>query len=533
MNHFRFGSVERAQGDVGSLVAGRWRTQVGPRLLATTCIWLTSTTWSCSQRASGPPVSETVWSCDELERAPERASAVPSIAAAAVWIAKEPLAEPVVFNFAEARANGTLGRQVMADGQAWFIFSLPLTRLAVGLDDVSSYRIEGKFITCGHLDSSTVAPRPFTALPLAPTVPRAEGLHLIARYPPAESSVEACASGEHTALDWPPRSSDLALVGSLLAVARGPDGLRVLDISQTSEGTIREVGHLPAAVGDDYNDVESIDDVTVAVASQKYGLVIVDLSQPHLPSVLSHSWPLQAPRDGHNLWVVEDRLFLAQAPPVGTGALAAFDVADVRSPRLLWRTQLAGGHDAHDVFVAGRTAYVSSLRGGLYLVDTHTGQWQRRYPLPFAHSVGRLEDRGPDERYLLTQETPDSHLQLLTIDASSKELRSRPLPQSWIDHSLPTQRPVKFLSAAAPHKLTCRGDTCFVAHHQLGLRIIDVGPSDAVFDAPTLKAYFHTWSPHPESERNWLQGATAVAVDLPWIYVLDTCAGVLALEQLQ
>src|SRR5690606_19704393 len=97
------------------------------------------------------------------------------------------------------------------DGQAWFIFSLPLTRLAVGLDDVSSYRIEGKFITCGHLDSRTVAPRPFTALPLAPTVPRAEGLHLIARYPPAESSVEACASGEHTALDWPPRSSDLAL----------------------------------------------------------------------------------------------------------------------------------------------------------------------------------------------------------------------------------------------------------------------------------------------------------------------------------
>ena len=458
-----------------------------------------------------------------------------------MWLLTKPqLSDPPVVNFSVPRANGQTGRFVTHDDDDWFVFRAQdnHVRFALRLLNVSPARIDGDIVVCDQPIRATSNLQPFIALPLAPSRARAFGLENVAQYPAPDATdgESGCRTDGARPHGWPfERSSDLAVLNSsLLVVARGNDGLRVLDVSQVETGTLAERAHLPAAPGDDYNDVAAISESVIAVASRRNGLMIVDLAAPESPALIEGSLPLDAPRDGHNVFVADDNVFLAQAPASGRGALVAVDVRDPSSPKTRWRTPLAAGHDAHDVFVAGQTAYVSSLRGGMYTFDVANGEQLARISVPNAHSVALLPVHGSQSRLLLTEETVAGALRLLAFpEADLTKMATRPLTQTWNSDASVEGVSTLVESAATPHKLQCVSDRCFIAFYQLGLRVLDFTSGDEALAAPSLQASFPSWSPSPLGELNWLQGATGVAVDLPWVYVLDTCAGVLALRSEQ
>jgi hypothetical protein len=72
-----------------------------------------------------------------------------------------------------------------------------------------------------------------------------------------------------------------------------------------------------------------------------------------------------------------------------------------------------------------------------------------------------------------------------------------------------------------------------VAHYQLGLQVLDVGSFEEAGRAAlgvAVVAQYPTWRPSALGESMWLRGATGVALDLPWVYVADTDAGLVVLR---
>lgn len=437
----------------------------------------------------------------------------------AVWLVSEPGRElPWVVNWQDRRIQGKPARLFEHAGRQWLVSD----DHALSAAWVRSDQRGGQWLKCTPPYNAF----DYVAVPLAPIANRGRGIREVARYPSEESA-------------WPHLTFDLTLQRpGLLAIARGEDGLRWLEV-EPQRGLVTEVGHLSALLGDDYNDVAAIDERYLAVASRRLGLVIVDAAEPERPRVVADSLPQLGPSDGHSVFVAGARLYLAQAPAAGTGAVVAFDVSEPETPRQLWRWKAEPGHDAHDVAVRGDHLYVSSIRGGITLLDASGDEpprlVARRRGLG-AHSCSVLDDR--EERLLWGEERVGGSLHVIGVERAGDEAmlsdsrliadaRSPGEPDGAAGAFVP------FGFAASPHHSECRGAVCFVAHYQLGLRVLDIGgitePAVGVAIAPLLADY-PTWRPSARSEASWLRGASGVVLDLPWVYVADTDVGVLVLR---
>lgn len=479
----------------------------------------------CSSRASTSSTYDAPPSCESLvaeaeREAPHQLTAVTD----SMWLVAEPKSpQPLVVNWADARIAGQPALWRSEGGRHWLVSDA----YALSLDAASRSRVEGRMLACGRGEVNTGArdansAAPYDATPLAPRVAARRGeLTLVARFPDA-------------ATPWPDsRTSDLARFGeTFVAVARGPDGLRLLEFRPESSALV-ETSHLATVTDDDFNDVVAIDERYLAVASRRFGLVIVDVSDPALPHVVADGLPLIRPRDGHSVAIAEGRVYLAQAPAVGTGAVVAFDVTNPERPREVWRWDAPSGEDAHDITVFGDAVYVSSLRGGITLLDVTRDLPRvaaRRRGLA-AHSASFID--AARERLLWSEEQVGGSLHVVDVvrEAGGIELRDVRLAATYVAGAFDAGgAAVPF--AASPHLTTCRDGVCFVAHYQLGLVVLDLRgePSLPVLDSARIFGTYPTWSPTPRAESTWLRGAVGVEVDGPFVYVADTELGLAVLR---
>jgi hypothetical protein len=487
-------------------------TRANSALLVAAVVFL-----ACSER-SAIYFAESERTCAELVSLPHE-GVLPSEVVDVVWLTHLPgKREPSVVNWDASRINGTSGRIVSARGTPWLIAA----GQALSLEESSAERTAGSWLDCerGTVDE-------YVAFPLAPGSAAATGgLREVRRYPETES-------------EWPAeRTSDLTLVGTnLIAIARGPDGLRVL--RRDEKQRVSEVSHLGAALGDDYNDVSALDGRYVAVAAKQRGLVIVDLAEPSQPTVVADGLPWISSRDAHSVFVdsvfVEgDRVYLAQAPAVGAGAVTAFDVTVRSEPRELWRWTAEDGHDAHDVAVRGNRAYVSSIRGGITVLEWHDAAEPvvaARYPGIGAHS-GTYAGGAGAEFWLWGEERAGGrhHCIEVTRDTGGVYLKGAPLPSKFVV-GMPHPDRGWLTSAASPHQAECRDNLCFLAHYQLGVRVVEILRTAAGLRPEERPiAWYPTWRAEPASEVSWLRGATGIALELPWIYVTDSENGLIVLQ---
>lgn len=534
------------------------RLQAGRRWVTPTwCLWWALSPPGCGETATRDtsdretpahevPANEAV-TCEALRRLPN-AKIEEASATDLVWLMIEPnRSAPLVVNLADARIAGRSGRIVasrrpddMGAPMRWLVTE----QHAISLRRVEREAIEGEWLPCGD-----TRPTPYSLSPLAWRVPTASPEFVeVARFPKRPS-------------EWPDeRTSDMTLVGKqLLVVARGPDGLRVL--KRRESGELEEVSHLAAALGDDYNDVVAIDERHVAVASASHGLLVVDLATPEAPEITVTDFPAIAPRDGHSVVVHGTHMLLAQAPVVGTGAVVVFDVSNPAAPRQLSRWSARSGEDAHDVSVRGSRVYVSSLRGGVTILDWKLDDAPRviaRLPGLAAHSanyLGKGNSAGDvtqgsngfeAERWLWAEERLGGSLHVVHVDQVSG-VRDAGVETEDADVSSPARDtvtlaarrlPTRLLapwgsdewisSAASPHLAHCEKHLCFVAHYQLGLRVLDLGQAEG--EEPQLRAWYPTWKVSERGERTWLRGASGVVVDGTRVYVADTESGIVVLD---
>lgn len=471
---------------------------------------------ACSARFDSEVGGRTDESCSALAASVPIESA-PNDTRGFVWLVNNGTEQPLVLNWQHARINGEAAQLFEHRGRTWLVSQAHAFRA----DWVGPDVIEGKWLRCAE----SKAESDYVAVPLAPIEGQTFGLTEVARVPAVQDP-----SREPTL--------DLALQRpGLVVVAQGADGVRWLE-SSPERGRLAEVGRLPALIQDTYNDVAAINERYVAVASNSRGLIIVDATEPTSPRVVVDSLPELLPKHGHSVFVNGSRLYLAQAPPVGTGAVVAFDVTEPEAPRQLWRWKAEPGHDAHDITVRGDRLYVSSIRGGMTLLDAAGDDAPRvvarRMGLG-AHScslVDAVRANGPLERLLWEEERLGGSLHLVDVVRSNRgvELEVSRLSGRGPDD---TAGALTTRFAASPHHSQCDRELCFVAHYQLGLQVLDAGGATGVGFGPTeasIVAAYPTWQPTVRGEQLWLKGAVGVALDLPWVYVADTEAGVIVLR---
>ena len=406
--------------------------------------------------------------------------------------------------------NGEPAIPIAADERVWFRSSSPRSgsELLLGVETPPNApeRLHVRIVGC---EGASSWHHERSAEPLSTTNPLPHRLHQVQHFAP-----QAWVSG---------RSSDFALLGSGVAVvARGSDGLRILEAGEPEQQSIREIAHVAALPGDDINDVAALNERYVVAASAREGLLLFDLEDPTAPVLLDAGFPRFAPRDGHNLFVRNSTVFVAHSSAFRTGWLSALSW---NAPRLEldWVLEMPSGHDAHDVFVSGDYAFVSSLRGGLYVVEL--GQppalidhWDNPdAPSANTHSAAVIEADERDFWLLVSEEKLGGRLQLLRWSAE----QGFELLESYRSPLHRPARPGAPDSVASPHKFACHERACYVAHYQQGLERLTWSPPNSL----ELTAWFPTWPLAPRAQQDLLSGATGVALAGPHVWVLDTHGG--------
>ena len=185
-------------------------------------------------------------------------------------------------------------------------------------------------------------------------------------------------------LKTPGWAGDLAVRGTMVYVADGPGGIRVVDAANPAAP--REVGSLATEVR--AYGIDTGDDGRLVVADNAGGLFIVDVEDPTAPRVLGHLAPGGAAYGvaaaaGGRVWLA----LALGGDPSAAGRVVMVDAADPHHPRIL----AEGGTDrrAWGVAVdeAGR-AYVAATDSGLWVLGPPAVEPDRRLWLPWS-SGGR------------------------------------------------------------------------------------------------------------------------------------------------
>ncbi len=374
-------------------------------------------------------------------------------------------------------------RQVTSHGGRWSLEAIDVC--AVDADGT----LRGTVAYCS--ESFPCVPRPLNAPPLRRIAGEADGQHLTL-------------VGEFNgAPAWPGRTLDLAVVGDVAYLARGTDGLRIVDVTDPAHP--RERGAF--VVADDYwNDVE-----VLTVGGRRYAIGastvthVVDVTDPDAPALVA-----ELPAASHTVLLDGTIAYLApDGPPV-----KIYDLADPRAPRLL---STIADHTAHDVVVADGTAYLSEAFVGVVALDVAdpaaptlvataddvNRYWHHAWPTSVAGrrlllsgdegnaTVVRVLDATPGATFLATVGEWNSPRELVSI-----------------------------------HNFQAIATRAYVAHYQDGVRVLDL--SDPAH--PTPVAYFNTWREH-SGPAGGFTAAFGVTVDAARgrLYVADSIRGLMIL----
>lgn len=316
-------------------------------------------------------------------------------------------------------------------------------------------------------------------------------------------------------------------LGDLAYVARGRDGLRIVDLADPAEP--RDLGHLPAtfAPAEFYNDVKvsQAEDgrIYAFLASNVRGVVVADVTDPGAPAEVA-TFP-QPPGGGgvnvHTLFVEGDRLYTATT---SAGGLQIFDVAEPASAAQLGDfvhpdVGTYGGF-VHDLFVRDGVAYLNYWNLGLVVVDAGdagdpavVGVFDG-YDRRTSHSSW-VTEAGGRQVAIHGDEDIDAHVRVVDVDAQSST--------AFEEIGSYQTRP-----AVSVHNIMAVGELALVTYYQDGLRVLDLADPTS----PREIAHFDTWpGAQPGYGSSFYEGAIGVDHDAEreLILLADTHRGLLVL----
>lgn len=348
-----------------------------------------------------------------------------------------------------------------------------------------------------------VGPQPFTM---------ARPFRLLAGEPAARGL--SLAGSFEGAPRWPGVTLGLALDGDLVYLARGADGLRIVDFADLANPVER--GRVAGSATDVMTDL-----ALRSAGGRRYALVasnpsrVFDVTNPSAPVRVADLPP------AHALALDGTRVYLTTT--YQGDDVEIYDVADPRSPVRLGAYAGPPGMDYSfdHVDVEGGIAYISGEIDGLFVVDLNNpsapvllgrehvdSRWWHQ-PV-FTRLGGRAYIVHADTGHLGFNTTG---LRLLDAD-----------PQSPTFLANVGQWPSR--ESTVLHTISVVGTRAFLAHEHEGVRVVDLSTPQA----PTMIGHYNTWGPDRLTAAS-SAGAFAVAVDAARrrVYVADTQRGLLVL----
>ena len=322
---------------------------------------------------------------------------------------------------------------------------------------------------------------------------------------------------------WPAISVNVRVRDGIAYLARYGDGLRIVDVTTPSAPV--ELGHQAVEFPDAseiWNDVKIVTgsggQTYALMASNRAGVVVVDVTQPATPSIVAHlgtQAPTRSDINVHTLFVAGTRAYLANTDL----GLEIWDVADPRLPSRL------GGWSAngylHDLFVRGGRAYLNYWGDGMIVADVTNpaavaplGAFAN-YGEHSSHSSW-VVDVGTRDVALHGDEQYGAHLRLVDVTEGTPGFLQE--LGAW------QTRP-----EVSIHNVMALGTLGVIAHYQDGVRVIDLADPTA----PRAVAWFNTWPGYaPGYGNGFFEGAVGVDVDatLRRIYVADSHRGLIILQ---
>jgi choice-of-anchor B domain-containing protein len=266
---------------------------------------------------------------------------------------------------------------------------------------------------------------------------------------------------------------DYAYVGTFLH-----DWMKVWDVTDPAA---------PALVDSLQLDARRINDVKIhpnnrvgiltreGAASRRNGIVILDLSQPAHPRILSE-YTETVSGGVHNVWIRGEEN-LVYACHNGTGSLHIIDISDPAAPREVGRWGLDKPFKTlHDVIVQDGYAYLSYWDDGAVVLDvgagTHGGTpTEPAFVSSYAYPQGNTHVAWRDGRYLFVGDEifPDDW------DADRPiEARGYVHVLDMTDIDRPREVARYEVPEAGAHNVWVEDDRLYVGYYQAGLRVVDV-----------------------------------------------------------
>ncbi len=265
---------------------------------------------------------------------------------------------------------------------------------------------------------------------------------------------------------------DYAYVGTFMH-----DWMKAWDVTDPSAPVLTDSVQLDARR---INDVKIHESARIGIltregaSNRRNGIVILDLSDPAHPSVLSE-YERTVTGGVHNVWVEGD---LVYAVHNGTRDIHIIDISNPAEPEEVgrWGLPASPSKSLHDVIVQDGYAYLSYWDDGVVILDTGAGthggtptepQFVSRYKYP----AGNTHTAWRAGRYLFVGD----EIFPSDWDADAPiEARGYIHVLDMADPDKPVEVARYEVPEAGAHNIWVEDDRLYVGYYQAGLRVVDI-----------------------------------------------------------
>jgi hypothetical protein len=225
------------------------------------------------------------------------------------------------------------------------------------------------------------------------------------------------------------------------------------------------------------NDVLVNDEGTVGVltregaADRKNGLVVLDVSTPAHPKILSE-FTDSLTAGIHNTWFYKHVVYVTND---GTGAINIVDISDPRVPKMAgrWETGDPNNRYVHDVWVHDGIMYLSYWDDGVQILDVgglNRGGTPEKpvFVSKFAYPIGNTHNVWRDRQYLFVGDEIFGCPQCINGPRGYVHV----VDLTDIDH--PVEVGKYEVPEAGTHNMWAEDGKLYIAYYNGGLRIVDI-----------------------------------------------------------
>ncbi|MEQ9398454.1 MAG: Ig-like domain-containing protein [Longimicrobiales bacterium] len=256
------------------------------------------------------------------------------------------------------------------------------------------------------------------------------------------------------------------------------DWMKVWDVTDPGAPVLTDSLQLDARR---INDVKIHDNNRLGIvtregaSSRRNGMVLLDLSEPAHPTILSE-YTETLTGGVHNVWIVSD-LDLVYAVHNGTRAVHVIDISDPTAPTEVGRWGIDNEQRSlHDVIVQDGYAYVSYWDDGVVTLDvgagTHGGTpTDPAFVSRFKYPIGNTHVAWRHGKYLFVGD----EIFPAGWDADKPiEARGYIHVLDMTDIDNPVEVAKYEVPEAGAHNVWAEGDRLYVGYYQAGLRVLDI-----------------------------------------------------------